>query len=223
MKCQQQVPRALRQGQSGVSLIFALIALVAMTLGAVALIRSVDTGILALGNLSFNQSGLGSSARAADAAITFLEANILAGATLDGDIPAKGYYASSLDTLDPTGRTAETADVQALVDWERNGCKVNGQASGAPSCQTAVDTFDVGGDQVSYIITRLCELAGPFEDANCSSPMVSGTAEGTAHGAGSYSVPTNFGAPRISPYFRIITRSVGPKGTVSYTETLVHF
>lgn len=210
--------------QSGVSLVFALLALVAMTLGAVALIRSVDTGILALGNLSFKQSGVTAGARAADQALAFLEANILTG-VLDKDMANKGYYATSRDTLDATGRSVGTATVLAQVDWDANGCKVNGQDSGTGSCSQASDVIDIGGDKARYIITRLCSQELNFMDkANtCSSPMVSGSTKANARGGLDYNDPDPIGSSTYSPYFRIITRTVGPKGTVSFTETLVHF
>ena len=46
---------ARRRAQRGVSLLFALMALAAMLLAAVALVRSVDSGALVLGNLGFKQ------------------------------------------------------------------------------------------------------------------------------------------------------------------------
>eukprot|EP01136_Pigoraptor_vietnamica_P031754 Opistho-1_new@92711 len=97
-------PRTPASAGRGVALVFALLALVALSLGAVALIRSVDTGVLALGNLSFKQSGLASGSRRADDAMDWLAAN-MGTVVLDSDQPAQGYYASSLDTLDATART----------------------------------------------------------------------------------------------------------------------
>lgn len=214
-------PQSLR-AQSGVSLIFALLALVAMTVGAVALIRSVDTGILALGNLSFKQGALSAGARATDQAVTFLEANIL-GPAIEADIADKGYYATSMDTLDPTARSASAGLVLALVDWDANGCKVNGVNVGPSACLRASDEIDVGGDKARYIITRLCQIPGRFDAAgqNCASPRVIGFAD--ANDKGLVRPGGRLGEPTYNPYFRIITRTAGPKGTVSYTETLVHF
>lgn len=213
-----------RGRQAGVSLIFALLALVAMTLGAVALIRSVDSGILALGNLGFKQSALTAGARATETAIAYLEANIATG-VLDKDVANKGYYATSKDTLDVTGRSVGSAAVLALVDWDSNGCKVNGQDSGTPSCNTASDEITIGVDKARYVITRLCSQELHFMDKanNCTSPMVTGSTKANARGGLDYTVPDPAGSSTYSPYFRIITRTVGPKGTVSFTETLVHF
>lgn len=55
--------------QRGVVLFFALIALVAMSLAAVALIRSVDTSTLIAGNLAFKQATKNSAEAGIEAAI----------------------------------------------------------------------------------------------------------------------------------------------------------
>ena len=49
---------SVAKSQKGVVLFFALIALVAMSLAAAALVRSVDSGVLVAGNLAFKQSAI---------------------------------------------------------------------------------------------------------------------------------------------------------------------
>ena len=58
--------------QRGVVLFLALIALVIMSLAAVALIRSVDTNTLIAGNLSFKQAATTSADAGTEAAIAML-------------------------------------------------------------------------------------------------------------------------------------------------------
>lgn len=210
--------------QRGVALIFALLALVALTIGAVALIRSVDSGVLALGNLSFKQSGLTSGAKGADTAIEWLKAHV-ASTDIEKDIEGEGYYATSLDSLDATRRSVDLDPPLAQVDWDANGCVVNGKSVAASGCKTTSAEIDVNGDKVRYIIMRLCAKEGPTFDAanSCAAPVVSSTADALGRGALGYDTPEHTGTPSFSPYFRIITRTVGPKGTASYTETLVRF
>jgi type IV pilus assembly protein PilX len=219
-KLLRREPRA----QQGVALIFSLLALVALTLGAVALIRSVDSGVLALGNLSFKQSGLTSGAKGADAAIEWLTAHV--GETaLNADITASGYYATSMDSLDVTRRTVDFPQPYAQVDWDDNTCKVNGVSVASAGCHSPSAAMTVNGDTVRYIITRLCSKALPTYDAanSCAAPVVSSSTDALGRGALGYDTPEHTGSPSYSPYFRIITRTVGPKGTVSFTETLVRF
>ena len=60
--------------EKGVVLFIALIALVVMSLAAVALIRSVDTNTLIAGNLGFKQSATVSADSGVETAITWLNA-----------------------------------------------------------------------------------------------------------------------------------------------------
>lgn len=209
--------------QAGMALVFAMIALVILTMGAVALIRSVDTNVLALGNLAFKQSALVSAARGTDAAMDWLAAN-MGTATLNNDQVAQGYYATSLDALDPTGRTVGTAAVLAQVDWDGNGC----QGTGTPSCLTPSAEIKVNGDTVRYIIARLCNASGdPNATVNpplCAVPPVAAKTESAGMNGGLGLEPNpNTAYDSYNPYYRVVTRTVNPKGTVSFTETLAHF
>lgn len=118
--------------QKGVVLFFALIALVAMSLAAVALIRSVDTNSIIAGNLSFKQSSVLSADRGAEAAITWLTAQTTAG--LGNNAAANGYYATILN------------DAKALVD-----------ASGVAG---AIANPDTNGNTITYVIQRMCRATG---------------------------------------------------------------
>ncbi len=88
------------------SLLFALMALAAMLLAAVALVRSVDSGALVLGNLGFKQEATQAADRAAEVARAWL---LTTAVDLTADSPANGYYATSQDNLDPTGRVTTAA------------------------------------------------------------------------------------------------------------------
>ena len=71
-------PKRLRRSQ-GVALIFALITLVALMLGALALVRNTDTAALVLGNLGFKQDATQSADQATREAINWLNINSAAG------------------------------------------------------------------------------------------------------------------------------------------------
>lgn len=214
-----------RARQAGVALIFALLALVALTFGAVALIRAVDTNVLALGNLAFKQSGLTAGGRAAEQAMNWLAVNIQGGG-LDNDIPANGYYASAMNTLDIAARSADSANVQALVDWDDNGCRVNGRDVGEPTCIQASPAIQVGDERVRYVVTRMCAAAGPIvmDDGSCARPPIPDLISGSDRGGGGESYGQQLSSDQApAPFFRVITRSLGAKGTVTFTETMVHF
>lgn len=215
------------KAQRGVALIFALLGLVVLTLGAVALIRSVDTSVLALGNLAMKQSALMTGTRRADDAMVWLNNNIDSGA-LNDDIEAQGYYATTMDGMDPTGQSVGTANVLALVDWDDNGCLVNGASSGAGTCLAASPEVVINGDRSRYVITRMCNAPGPFVQGSftvqCAVPPLPATIESlSANGGRGYGEGGSDDFEVYQPYYRVITRTITPKGTVSYSETLAHF
>lgn len=97
----------VRTRQAGVVLFFALIALVAMSLAAVALIRSVDTNSLIAGNLSFKQSTMFSSDRGVEVAMSWVVNHITA---LEANDSANGYYATN------AGNPKALVDASGKVD-----------------------------------------------------------------------------------------------------------
>jgi Tfp pilus assembly protein PilX len=205
--------------QRGVSLFFALIALVSLALAAVALVRSVDTGALVLGNMGFKQDATASSDQVAEVAMTWLATNAV-GTTLDADNTAAGYYASSFDALDAAGNG--TAADRALVDWNDDDCAYGGSFTGV--CVGAAPVATYNGNTGSYVITRLCATVGAATDAanTCAVPLSGVAGQGPNRGE------IRYGTARLSgggggPYYRILVRTVGGRGTVSYTETVVHF
>ena len=211
---------ALRQAQRGVSLLFTLMALVVLAFGAVALTRSVDTGTLIMGNLGFKQDALVSASSATEQAVAWLQGNI-GGNTLDANIPDRGYYASSIDKLDPTGRHTSNANKLPLVNWDGD---CNGAALGTfENCDVLPFTgTNVNGNKVQWVITRLCDNVGAPSGTNlCVRPAVAATS--TALERGELLPGGRISAGIASPYYRVIVRVEGPRNTVSFTETLIHF
>ena len=209
---------AIPAQQRGVSLLFALIAMVALALAAVALSRSVNTGALIVGNLGFKQDALLVSEQAADQALAWIEANMV-GTTLENDVPASGYYATSSDALDPTGNQTAVA-TRAVVDWNGDGCaSISGAFNG---CIQPSAPITVNGNSSRFVITRLCAAAGaPAGGNNCASPLISPATEDQNRSAVDYSRYAGFGQTVVRVYYRIVVRTVGPRGTTTYTETIV--
>jgi Tfp pilus assembly protein PilX len=211
-----------RRAQRGVSLIFALIALAVVSLAAVALVRSVNTGALVIGNLGFKQDATASTDQAAEQAITWLTANV-GGAQLDVNNTAQGYLAAAVNLLDPTGNNASQTG-RSVIDWAGDNC--SSYATGTyVSCIKPIAGADVNGNKTQYFINRLCPGLGPANATGneCSAPLgVDG--ESTSKGDMSYRKNDRFTpSGGGGAYFRIIARAVGGRNAVSYTETIVHF
>ncbi len=186
--------------QRGVVLILAIVVLVAMSLAAVALMRSVYTGNQVAGNLAFQQSATLSADSGVEAAVAWLEQNRL-GTTLQADATGSGYYASRLD---PT-----TAQNGSWETWWTATMKPTGVVTlGA----------DGAGNVVSYVIQRMCNEAGdPASNIGCQ------TAPSFKAGVGG-SQSTGTPPPSLAPvqyYYRITSRVAGARNTVSYVQVVV--
>lgn len=209
---------SLPKQQKGVVLIITLIVLVAMTLAAIALVRSVDTGNVVAGNMAFKQGAALAGDSGTETAITWL-AGIAGVAASQTDDPANGYYATSQETLDMTGNSGNPA--RSLVDWDGNNCN-NAVAGGtATACiqPAALIPANAAGYAARYIIHRLCPSAGLPN--NCASTAA--TIAGTSSGAKDYTSKGGLSGTAEVEYYRITTRIRGPRNTTSYVETIIHF
>ncbi|WP_334190344.1 pilus assembly PilX family protein [Noviherbaspirillum sp.] len=208
------LPRRYSIRQDGVVLLFALIILVAMTMAGVAMIRSVDTGNVVIANLGFKQGTTWAADTGTETAIDWLRT---VGAGTNTDQASQGYYATSQDALDLTGTSKDPN--KALVDWDLNGC--NG--ANASACVTPSAPMDAGfGNSVNYIIHRLCKTGGGVNDPGNSCATNLPAAETSPNKDEiSPGTPRAQGAPSV--YYRITSRAKGPKNSVTFVETVMHF
>jgi type IV pilus assembly protein PilX len=193
------------QKQRGVVLFLTLIALLAMSLAAVALIRSVDTSAMIAGNLAFKQSATASGDAAIETSMAWLQmmTNTNAAAhpfvNTDPTHPLnqtnlavnRGYYSNFNPLL----------DVKASSTWSGNN-------SSAPF-------IDQSGNTVKYIIQRMCRFANtPMQFADCLYNAVPANNN-------FMSTPTIKGLkppPGQPPQVRVTVQSTGTNATVSYVQ-----
>ena len=203
--------------QRGVVLFFALVALLIMSLAAVALIRSVDTSTMIAGNLAFKQAATTSSDAGIEAAVTWLAGieaantalNVLNNAAhpFNSDNAAAGYYSNTNPAL------ILTADTWGgVASW-----------TNANSVLVLPDP-DSSGNSVRYVIQRMCRTANvAIQNADC---LFSGAIQDT----NGQNIPlpqdvcTGAGCPVAgqTPQIRITARTTGPKNTVSYVQAFVY-
>lgn len=198
LKCQQQ----------GLALFVALIALLIMSLAAVALIRSVDTNTMIAGNLSFRQAALVASDRGAESALVWMDGTNVD--DLNNHIPAEGYFATYVadctGAQDPNGNEI---DAIYLVD----------------NCGVLSHADDGLGNEIRYVIQRMCfDPSSPLPYEADESTCLLGEAE---IGTGSFAVRDASEAgmqldAKQSPVYRITVKVTGPRNTVSYAQTFVY-
>ena len=200
--------------QRGVSLFFALVSLVAISLAAIVLVRSVDTSTLISGNLAFQQSATASGDAGTEAAVAWLalieQANTAKNVLNDPSHPfnvndgTKGYYSS----LDPAKSLTASSGTRFL--WDDTDSE-------------ALPT-DSSGNTTRYIIQRMCATPNvPIKDASC---LFSGAI--LLNGQLNIPLPQEIcvgaGCPVAgqTPQIRVTSRTVGPKNTLSYVQAFVY-
>ncbi|MBT2300812.1 pilus assembly protein PilX [Variovorax paradoxus] len=226
-------PMRRRGAQRGASLIFALLTLVALMLATLALVRSVDTSTLLLGNLGFKQDATSSADQATRQAINWLTLN---NASLNTSVPASAYYAATLELaadgttvqppIDVTGSQLANTTVRQLVDWDGDGCGYAASGTFTGGCAVlSASAGTINGNTARYVIFRLCSKPGDYTtdtSISCAKPIASTGNTASKRGELNYSDSARF-AGNSGPYYRIVVRVQGTRNTASYTETIVHF
>lgn len=216
-------PGTRRLGR-GASLLFALLTLAAMSLAAVALVRSVDTASLLAGNLGQKQASVAVTGHAAEEAIRQLVV-MRAAAQLNNVQAGQAYYPTAYENLDPTGKSTLTS--RAVVDWDANNCAsyTAGTFATCLSSRQLPGTVASGLSQdARYVITRLCASDGAPSVTNfCAKPVSQILNEGASKTSFGYPSGRNPTIVDPGPFYRIIVRVTGTRNTMSYAETIVHF
>jgi Tfp pilus assembly protein PilX len=202
---------ARRMEQRGVVLFFALIALLALSLSAVALIRSVDTSTMIAGNLAFRQASSTSADAGVESAIRWLDGTGVANGGMDAvvnpahplnqDAPTLGYYSAVNNAVDLTDGTS--------LLWDDSDSMFVGT--------------DATGNKIRYVIHRICRTPNqPIKDADCLFSSAKQNTNGrnillpqdVCVGAG---CPADGQAPQL----RITVRTEGLRNSISYVQTFV--
>lgn len=200
--------RVSRRGrEEGLVLIIALIVLVAMTLAAIGMVRSIDTGTLVAGNIAFRESAVATADTGVEKARQWLISQSTLN-TLVSDNPGAGYYSTNQLGIDYTANTPGAPS----VDW-------GGSDPSQPTKAFDLGVIDVTGAHAYYVINRLCKIPGQVNDSKQSCATSLNTGAGSTAKVADYSGYALKGA--LSPFYRITVRVNGPKNTVSYVQAVI--
>ena len=186
--------------QQGVVLIVTLIVLVVMTMGAIAMVRSMDTTTLIAGNLAFRQSATYSGDVGVETAIAWVQTQSTTQLELDNATMA--YSAGGSGNTPPAGTT-----------WDQYWT-----ATLAPGARTLA--ADANGNTVAYVVHRLCATPGARTavGVNCVVSPATTAAAGSSKTAGAVGLTA---AAQV--YYRITARIAGPRGSASYIQAVIAF
>ena len=214
MTCHSTRPPIRRQ--RGVVLFIALIVMVAMSLAAIALVRSVDTTNVLIGNLAFRQSSIlpGNLAVEQAAAALFTDASPTAAPTINPttDLAAENYYSTWQGNDDARGIPKP---LQTRADWGGFGL--------------AKELVDPGtGISIRYVIERMClaGAAGNPATAQYCDMLPPKIATGTTIHDCDQPSTTPGGQPGCFslnpiPFYRVSVRVDGPQNTTSFLQAML--
>lgn len=183
-----------RAAQRGISLIIALLCLIALTLAGLALIRSTDTTNVISGNLAFRQAALHTTDVGVETAFDKID-DIAAATSLDRNYPSG--CATGGCTYYPTRQATDSAGIPTVINWTL-----------VPS--TTVDNSYT----VQYVLDRLCDAPTPVTDVRTQC-MNTGAAIVGSKKAGVPSI-----SKPVQVYYRATVRVVGPRNTESIVQAL---
>jgi type IV pilus assembly protein PilX len=183
-----------RPRQRGVTLLIAIIALVVMTVGALALVRSTQTSLRLSGNLAFKRDLANQAERGIALAVADLRTGALSSnAARASNVASRNYSATRL--------TSSTQGIPNILFDD----------AAFTSAFTRADVSDTG-IAVRYVIDRLCTTTGTFDATSCA--FVSRSARDIKGEPD----PKNLGSIN-SGIYRISVRVTGPRGVQSFVQT----
>jgi Tfp pilus assembly protein PilX len=190
-----------RARQRGVTLIIAIIALITLTIGAIAMVRSTNTSLRMSGNLAFKRDLANQSERAVAAVLADLRTGALSSASSREANRVASNYSASL--LASPGQGIPTA----LLD----------DNAFASAGFTSADITDASaGIAIRYVVDRQCSAAGPFDAATCATvSTIAGDKGGSSGGSDARA------GGGSAPVYRISIRVTGPRGVQTYLQTTV--
>jgi type IV pilus assembly protein PilX len=218
------------QKQRGVVLFFALIAMVAIMLAAVALIRSVDTSTVIAGNLAYKQAATSAGDAGIENAIEFLAATQKAMQAAGTDV-----YKDATHAFNNTNKLAgyySNADPALSLTTDTVWDKIQPTITFTDSAgnNRAIGVTDSVGNTILFIVQRMCRVDYGANDTrnipNTTNCLFSSAA--LDNNGKQIPLPQDIcvggGCPSSgqTPQIRITARVKGPKNTVSYIQSFVY-
>jgi Tfp pilus assembly protein PilX len=181
--------------ERGVVLIYTLIILLILTIGAVALVRSMNTSLFSAGNLAFRRDLVNQGEQGFSNVMTQFETGaFLDPTTTQADAPALNYSSTILPTNPQGVPNVLLNDTAFTAVWK------------APDIIGA--TPDI---TIRYVVDRLCSQPGPSSSLLC----VQSSAVPPGH-----ETDNNGGLPPPSAtVYRISVRVSGPRSTQVFLQT----
>jgi type IV pilus assembly protein PilX len=186
--------------QRGVVMLFGLLALVIMMIGAVAMVRSMNTSLSNSGNLGFKRDLTNQGERATAMVINALQTGaLMTDVTRRDSLPASNYSATFLasNAQGMPNALIEDADFAAV------GTSANDITNAAQ------------GITVRYVLDRMCARTGAATPAHCTMSDANLPTGGSA----SATAPIESAVLAAQAVYRLSIRVEGPRRTQAFFQT----
>jgi type IV pilus assembly protein PilX len=206
MNTQLAFDKAPRRAQRGVTMLFGLIALAIMMIGAAAMVRSMNSSMFTAGNLGFKRDLTNQAERATATAMAAVSTGALAAEAARYAADASQNYSA---TLLP-------ANAQGIP----NALLTDGAFAGVGVAGNDISVADLGVT-VRYVIDRMCAQTGVGDPSHCTmsdSTFTNSGAPGNELRAEDNSAGGAGALPRQVVY-RLSVRVGGPRDTQAYFQT----
>lgn len=198
-----------RSRQRGVVIIFGLIALVIMLIGAAAMVRSMNSSLANAGNLGFKRDLTNQGERAMAEVLTQMETGALGTEVLrQASSTARNYRATQFTG---TEITAQGLPVALIND-------TSFAAVGTAARDIAIADMGV---TVRYVVDRLCGNLGVAETSHCTmaDSSVSNSANSSDPLTAEFGSTGGAGAVPQQVVYRLSIRVDGPRQTQAFFQT----
>jgi len=201
------IQRRARRHQGGVIMLFGLIALAIMLIGAAAMVRSMNTSLINAGNLGFKRDLTNQAERAVAAVLTQLQTGALAGDVARQTTTPTQNYSSTL--LPSNAQGLPNALLSTDTDFATFGLVAN--------------DITVTGQAITlrYVVDRMCVNTGIAAADHCTMA----DDPNPAGGSGSETIRAEdssaggAGALGQRVVYRVSIRVAGPRNTQAYFQT----
>lgn len=199
--------------QQGTVLAVVLVVLVVMMLGSVSLLRSIDTSALLTGNIGFKRDSLNTAAAGLNKAFEKMK---LAAFSANQDLTA--------GCPPPVGTGSACTAVTEWVKLNFYPRMLESDSNGIPVVLKDKTTFDakfkagtlaVNGNEVRFLIERMCNRYGPSDKYFC---VLDGYSP-----KGSPGQDLNKAGSIASPVYRVTVRTDGVRNTQTYAQWMVSY
>ncbi len=193
---------SLRNKQQGVVLIVALIALVAISMAGIALMRTVDTSNVVAGNLAFNEAAIQAADIGAELAYLVVEDNKASDPAQSGCLYSAAncpsYYYPNFSAVDPISKLP----MMNPLNW-----------SASQEVLLPGETTGNGSYHVQYVIERMCTGTGTGNPKSFSQTVADNATFADCKAAPIYTSTGALVAGSGKLYFRVTVQANGPRNT----------